>query len=284
MFRITYQNTLKTLLRSWTFWIALAIYLLIALSSGAEVDYLEGYEPDALSLWEYNQYINNLVYGCLVYALPVFAFITTVLVLNRDYGDQFFEIEKAAGCRLSGYFFGRLSVVVTLQLAVLLLECAVRLHVYVAGWGGVEGLSFGAYLGDSAFRLFYTVFAGALPCILFYVGLTYMVGSLFRNGVAAAMAGFGYTLVFSVLLRFKMVLTRMHQYKLAEVYFNYFCHMPDKLRFYLFFWNVEGGQVYMVMYGHETSLGSAALCIAILCGFFAIFTAVSWLRLRKREI
>lgn len=283
MFRVTYKNTLKTLLRSWTFWIALAVYLLILVSTNFGPQYAEGNEPEVLSLWEYNQYINNLIYMHLTYALPIFAVISTVLVLNRDYGDQFFEIEKAAGYRQSGYFFGRLSAIVTLQLAVLLLECVVRLHVFVAGRGGVEGLSFGAYLADSAFRLLYTVFGGALPCLLFYVGLTYMVGSLFRNGVAAATAGFGYTLLFFVLLMFKVVLTRIHQIEAAILYFDYFCHMPDKLRDYLHFWNIEGGQEYMMMFGFETTLGSAALCIAILCGFFAIFTAVSWLRLRKRE-
>lgn len=285
MFFVTYKNTIKTLFRSWTFWLALGAVALIAVVDQPVVTFAEGYKPDSLSLSLYNQQVYNYVYASfLFYALPIFTVITTVLVLNRDYGDQFFEIEKAAGVRLPHYFFGRLFAIITVQLVFLFLASGALLHAYVTGWGGVEGLSLGEYLADSTFRLLYIILGGALPCVLFYVGLTYMVGTLFRSGIAAAVTGFGSIILFVVLQLFKMNLTRVQNIKAAEFYFDYFCHTPDKLKGFLFFWNIEGGWEQMAMRPFYTSLGKAALSFAILMGLFAVFAAVSYWRVHKREV
>lgn len=285
MFFVTYKNTIKMLFRSWTFWLALGAVALIAVVNRPVVTFAEGYKPDSLSLSLYNQQVNNYICATfLQYALPIFTVITTVLVLNRDYGDQFFEIEKAAGVRLPHYFFGRLTAIVTVQLVFLFLAGSVLLHVFVAGWGGVEGLSFGAYLADSTFRLLYTILGGALPCVLFYVGLTYMVGTLLRSGIAAAVTGFVYIILFLVLEMFKMMLTRVQNVKVVELYFSYSCHIPDKLKYFLFFWNIDGGWEQMTMRPYYTSLGKAALSFAILMGLFAVFAAISYWRVYKREV
>lgn len=285
MFFATYKNTVKTLFRSWAFWLAWGVVALIAFVNQPIVTFVEGYKPDSLSMALYNQQVNNYIYASfLVYALPIFTVITTVLVLNHDYGDQFFEIEKAAGVRLSRYFFGRLTAIVTVQLVFLFLASGALLHLYVASWGGVEGFSLGAYLADSTFRLLSIILGGALPCVLFYVGLTYLVGTLSRGGVAAAATGFGTIILFVVLQVFKMILTRVQNSKAAAFYFDYFCHAPDKLKYFLFFWNVEGGWEQMTRWPYATSLGKAALSFAILAGSFVIFAAISYWRIYKREV
>lgn len=283
MFFATYKNTFKTLLRSWTFWIAFAALAVITVPTAWERPiYAEGFEhlaPTTLSFFEYNQHVGNLIASSfLVYALPVFAVISTVLVLNRDHGDQFFEIEKAAGAKPVTYLAGRLCAILTLQIAVVFLWGSLLLHAYVIGWGGVEELSFGAYLVNVTVQMLRWTLACVLPCMLFYVGLTYMIGSIAKSGLVAAFGGFGYVLLYMVMLMFRVTLVYVKGYKAAILYYDYLCHLPGKLNDYLFFYEVNS------IWAGDVSFGKAAICVAFLVGCFAVFTAVSYLRIRKREV
>lgn len=212
-----------------------------------------------------------------MYALPVFAVISTVLVLNRDYGDQFFEIEKAAGSRPVSYLAGRLCAILTLQIAVVFLWGSLLLHAYVIGWGGVDELSLGAYLLDSTLQMLHWTLACVLPCMLFYVGLTYMIGTIAKSGLIAAFGGFGYVLLYMVMLLFRVSLVYVKGNKAAILYYDYLCHIPGKLNDYLFFYEVNS------MWAGDTSLGKALLCIAFLAGCFVVFAVVSYLCIYKRK-
>ncbi len=284
MFRSTYKNTVKAILRSALFWISLVVLVvLVAPAVSGNVSYNEGYEPPALDLILYQQHVYNLVASdFLVYALPVFAVIVTVLVLNRDYGDQFYEIEKAAGMKTAPYLLGRLCGIVSILLVVQLVLADILLHIYVIGCGGVEGLSLGAYLLDSTLRLISLTLAMSLPCVLFFVGLTYMVGTLFKSGVVGALAGFGYIIVFMALLFFKVTLVKMHNIKAAEVYYSYFSHIPDKLGHFCHAVGREDGQRIMAMM--DTSFGEAAVALAMLLGLFVLFAAVICWRTKRRDV
>lgn len=283
MFLSTYKNTVKTILRSKLFWISLAALLIVAAPSiSGFVSYAPGYEPTSLSVSSYQQHLHNLfISSFLTYAMPLLAVIITVLVLNRDYGDQFFEIEKAADVKPLRYLVGRLCAIFSILLIVQVVSADVLLHIYVASWGGVEGMALGTYIVDSTLRLFMLVFGLSMPCMLFYVSLTYMAGNLFRSGIAGAFGGFGYVILYRALLTFKVYLVFEKQNAVAKIYFEYLCHLPDKLSNYLYGIGTEDEQLFMAIM--NTSLDKAALCITFLVCSFVIFAAVSYWRIRKRE-
>ena len=280
MFRATYKNTVKTILRSGLFWISLvALIVITAPSVFGFVTYVAGHEPPFLSVLDYQQHLHNLISGSfLTYAMPLLTVIVTVLVLNRDYGDQFYEIEKAASVKSFQYMLGRVCAILSVLLIVQAVFADVLLHIYVASWGGVEGMTAGTYLVNSTLRLLMLVFGLSLPCMLFYVGLTYMIGALFHSGIVAAFGGFGYVILYRALLIFKAYLVYTKDNTTVKFYFEYLSHIPDKLSNYLFRLGTEIDQTM------DTSLGEATICLCILAGFFAVFSAVSYLRIRKREV
>ena len=283
MFYAIFRNTVKTLLRSWIFWITFIILLAVTLPSVWErPEVAAGYEyllPTSLSFQLYCQHVGNLFQASfLSYALPVFAVISTVLVLNRDYGDQFFEIEKAADISPAQYLIGRLSAIISLQLLVVLVLSGLLLHAYVIGWGGVDGMSFGAYLIDSTLRICRWTVAAALPCILICVGLTYFIGVLFRSGLVATIGGLGYVIFYNAMMMYYVPLVLVKGFEPAKIYVHYLSYRPKMLIEYLFTIESGGGGILV-----RTSLGEALLCIGILVAFFVVFTAVSYWRVRRRE-
>lgn len=284
MFYAVFRNTVKSLLRSWIFWIAFMVFAVVALPSVWErPEVAAGHEyllPTSLSIRLYYQHVGNLFQASfLSYALPVFTVISTVLVLNRDYGDQFFEIEKAADIKPMPYLMGRLSAVISLQMLVVLVLSGLLLHAYVIGWGGVEEMPLGTYLLDSTTQVVRWMIAAVLPCILFCVGLTFMIGSIFRSGFAAALGGFGNVILYLALRLYYVPLVMQKGFLLAKVYFHYLSYRPNMLTDYLVTFEFGGDGLIV-----RTSLGEALICIGLLGSFFAIFSVVSYWRIRKREV
>lgn len=289
MFRATFRSTIKSVLRSVTVWLLLAMFLLILVRYGiqqvqvywdsaeAVQQYVPDYElPEHISFQEYVSEIDNLVHaGSLIYPLALFVVITTVLVLNRDYGDQFFEIEKAADIKPSVYLLGRLSAITAISFVVQWVASFLILQLCVFGKGGVEEMSFLPYLGDALFRLTRTNLCTALPYILFYVGVTYFLGTLFKNGIAAASGGFFYVIAYYVIN-----LLYRHEQAL-EVYTEYLAPMPNKLRYFIAFVGLENEQQMFARFG--TSLGKALVCIAFLVGVGVVCSLLSYLLIRRRE-
>lgn len=310
MFFATYKNTLKTLLRSRAFRIAILAFMIIVTlpvvqsrKASAQVpeavetyvfptwteeqrnEYLENLYT--LSEWEYMERVNGLICGTfMLYALPILTVISTVLVLNRDYGDSFFEIEKAAGVQSGRYLFGRLWGVVSLMTVVTFVWGAILLHVHVIDWGGVVGMPPGTYLLDSTFRLLRMTVSAALPCILFFVGLTYLLGALFKSGLVAVIGGFGYVAAAYLMLYFKNTLIYGKGYRWALNYFAYFYHRPDKLENYLLFFRIDGNpeqEGIEALLWANTSFPEALFCILLMGVCFSVFAAISYFRVRRRE-
>lgn len=289
MFFATFRSTTKSFLRSVTFWLLLAMFLVVLVRYGVQQvqlywegaefvnEYVPDYElPEHITFQAYVSEVDNLVHaGSLIYPLALLVIITTVLVLNRDYGDQFFEIEKAAGMKPSVYLLGRLSAVAVATFVIQWVVSFAILQVCVFGKGGVEEMSLFQYLGDSLFRLTRTNLCIALPHILFYVGITYFLGTLFKNGIAAAGGGFLYAIAF-----FVINLLYRHEQTL-EFYTEYLSPMPGKLRHFIAYWGLENEQQMFARFG--TSLGKALACIAFLAGVGAVCSIIAYARIRKRE-
>lgn len=275
MFLATYKNTVKNLFRSVTFWLAAFIFCLIVLpnmtgsfQSGGIIDE-----------FKYAQYISNLICaGILIYPLPVFTVTLTILTLNRDCGDHFYEIEKAAGVKPLCYIAGRLCAIATVAFLLEWILSFVCLYGYVCLNGGVAGKSIVWVLLDSAVRLTVSDLFLALPNILFCMGLTYLFGTLFRNGIAGACAGFAHVIGFYVIHMFFR-----NSYSWLD-YFDYFSPMPNKVRHYCQFTHIEDGDFWLQMSRYHSTIGITLFCVAFLTGVSAVFMLLSWLRLRKREI
>lgn len=279
MYVATFRNTVKTLFRSVTFWLVFAVFAVILIRYGV-IDHVKaapGYElPPQINYNQYASVVDNTVHaGSLVYPLAILVVITTVLVLNRDYGDSFYEIEKAAGVSPARYLFGRLSAIVSITFVAQWVLTFIALHMCVFKRGGVEGLSMLQYIGDSFFRLTRTNLCTALPQILFYVGITYLIGTIFKNGIVAAVGGFTNAIVFYVIYYV------FGNELWPKTYLDYFSPMPNKLRFFFAYVGLDTEEMMFSMF--DTSFGKALCCIAFLVGFFAVCTAIAYMRLRKRE-
>ena len=282
MFLATVRNTLRTLLRSVSFRLVFAVFAFIQLRHGLQdhVVAAPGFSlPPQLSFPEYAQLLDGVVYGgSLIYPLAILTVVSTALVMNRDYGDSFYEVEKAAGVKPARYLFGRLCAIIALVFLVQFLLSFTAMHISVYRRGGLEGYSALGYFGDSLLRLLRMNLCMALPQILFFVGVTQLLGSLFRNGFAASIGGIAYALAsYALLGRFR--------YSGSEAwyaYYQYFSPMPEKLRYYLLFLGWTNEQEMLELYG--CSFGKAAFCIAFLTGVFVACACRSYCLVRRREI
>ena len=171
MWSKTYTNTLKIIVRSTTFWLLFIILMTTAVSGAIGGFYVGDDEPDVvLSYNDYIQVIANSLISTLAFtALPLFCIVTTVLALNRDYGDDFFEIEKAAGIKYFKYLLGRLTAIISIAAIATVISHSLCLHLYLFTRGGVPHLGQWHYFGDSIVRMLRIDLCVMLPSLIFYI-------------------------------------------------------------------------------------------------------------------
>lgn len=261
-------------MRSWSFWLAVAVAAAIAVREGFTeyVTYASGYEPAVLSYERYVQGIYHRLPMLLSIALPFLTVITTVLVVHRDYGDQFFEIEKAAGINPAGYLFGRFSVIAFTTAAAQWVISFLCISVFVVRKGGVYGLTAWQSCLDSAWRLFSIDLCAALPMILFYLGLTYLLGALLRSGIAAAVGGLGCSVA-------NYAFTILYQYRAFQTYFDYVSPPPKMLLRYVVYQREANGGIQLMGATFEKALLSAGILVA----FFAVCAGCCYGLVKRRE-
>lgn len=287
MFAKSYATTIKNLTRSLLFWIAFAFVIFAVIQRAMSVNYshydvnLGELIPDTdpRYILTYKFYIKKILNAprvwVMLYAVPVFSVISTVLVLTRDYSDGFYEIEKAGGIKTSSYFFGRLSALVSVNLVTSLLALFVPFHLYYFTRGGIdEFTTLWSYIGDSAVRLLRPYIFAVIPGIMVYIGLTYMFGSLFKSGFVGAVAGLGYTLMtylFSMPLQFRM----------PKIYNNFISPIPWNLYSY---WGYYDTEWFTKKICNPFTVSQLALCMGILLGTAIFCFTVSYICTRRRKI
>ena len=270
-----YQTTIKTLYRTKIFWLCFAIITLASIN-----DAWIGYYADGGTVLSFQTYVQTIHNSCsstlLFYAMPFFSIVTTVMILNRDFNDNFFEIEKAAGQKPSIYIFSRLLALISLNVLIFILLHAMCLHLYVLStFGGVSGMNKLDYFFDSSIRLLrFDLFVG-VPCILFFICLSYFLGVLFKSGTLSAIFSFGYLILSDVLILF-------FRNAFPQIYFEYFTHLPEKLRYYLHYYDSEWFD-FTITYA-DTSLFDAFLCIAFMLLVGAICSLLGYVGTLKRDV
>ncbi len=273
----TYNKTIKDIVRAKNFWIVLFIVNIVIIHSVFAGQYRGDNERNFILYYlDYVQMISNMCCATLLsYALPIFTISTVVLVLNRDYNDDFFEIEKSSNVSICAYLTGRLWALLSLNLLALIVFHTLSVHLYVFTRNGVNDLNIFEYLIDSTIRILRIDFCVAMPTIIFYIGLALVIGTLFKNGIASAIVSIGYVIFF-------YIANLMFRWKYASIYFDYFSPIPNKLRDYFHFFNTSEFEGMVKYFG--LSIEKALFCIAFLVGVAILCSAVSYLRIRKRSI
>ncbi len=286
MFLSVYKTTLKKLFRSIVFWIAVLFLLFISVNSA--LDREQSYysvetneiinNTDPKFVLNYEDYVQLISNTCsasiMLYALPIFTVITVILVLNHDYRDDFFEIEKAYGQKASTYYFGRLLALVSVNYICCIIASFLAFHLYIYISGGVDGWGLGLYITDSTLRLFRYLFIVSFPPVLLYICFTYMIGNLLKSGVGAGVAGFGYVLLnylFSYQLRFRI----------PDIYHSYLAPTPGKLRYYMHCYDTVHFEQTLIIY--QTSLKNAIMGLGIILLFSIFYAGLSYLCVHHRK-
>lgn len=182
----------------------------------------------------YRQLQGNVIWASVMpYVMPAFAVVSVLLVLNRDYGDGFFEIERAGGVKPWKYYLGRLTALVSVNGVVGLIAVFTGYHLYYFTRGGYPGLSLTQFFSESTVRILRMYVLMALPVLILFIGITYFTGSLLHNGFAGGVAGIAYVLLtylFRTVLQFRMSLEYtkyiMPSSFYMQIYWDVF-HDPD---------------------------------------------------------
>ncbi len=232
--------------------------------------------PEHLTQGEVLQRIDNTVNaGFMMYQISIFAIILVTLVLNRNHGDQFYEIEKAAGVSPLRYTLGRIAAVMTISLVTLEIFAFFSLQAIIIGSGGVEGQSVLQTVAATFPRMTWIVLGVGIPHLCFYVGLTYLFGTLFKNGLVGAVAGFVYDI-------FHFVTYLLYRYESGWMeYFDMYSQNPRVLRFFVSFVGTEREEMIFPRYG--VTPGRALLSAGFLIGVGILCVAVSCWLTRRRE-
>lgn len=285
MFLCTFRNTIKNIIRSYSFYIALLVLsaVLVDLLTNVSIGYFDhelneaimhGDERFEFTYQSYVQLFCNCVSLLTKYAIPLFAIITTVLIVIRDFGDGFFEIEKAAGASPARYLFGRLGTLTVFNFAVSTFFVFIYFYYVVVPYK-IDGQPFANYFFSGTIWLFINCLAKVLPCVLFYTCLTYCIGSIFKNGISAAVGSMGYVLF--------VYIHNMYNISGNSLFVQYFRPSDQtKLLWYLYYYDTVWFEDTLETF--DTSLSDAILCIAILLVFSTLFSLVSYLRIRKRTV
>lgn len=281
MFLTIYKATFKNLFRTVTFWLCLAVYFIVAFQNATSIHY-GGYSQElkevivdtdprfVLSYSNMCKEISNSARHLLQYILPIFTTITAVIILNRDYNDHFYEIEKAGGIKSSHYLFARVSALISLNYLIAVISHFFAFHFYVYTRGGVSGMHFEEYLTQTTYRLMINNFFRLLPCVIFFVCFTYCIGTLFKSRIIAALCGMSYTIISMIVYRFTLLK--------AGLFLDYFTPNPGYLEKYLYGYYYENIKV------EGVTIEQAAMCLALFFGLSLVFSLISYFRIRKRTV
>ncbi len=212
-------------------------------------------------------------------AVPFVSIVLTLLILNRDYNDSFYEIENAANVKPHTYFLGRIFGIAAAFLSIHYLIGEVLVNFSVARWGGVEGMSFGSYLLNVISGGLLHEITEVLPCVLLYASMTYAFAALFRNNFAGGIVSFIHFISYRLfILGWK---PKGFWRTVVEFYIDYMSQEPRMLLDYIKYYTIAKEDYYS--WGAST-LGEAALALGIMIAFIAIFSVLACRCIRKREV
>lgn len=284
MFFVTCKLTCKNLVRAKTFWLVAVILFLVAVNHASRACY-GVYMPEfdevvmdtdprfVLDYQKYIQHITNALETILSYAGPVLSVVSVILIVQRDYGDHFFEIEKSIGLAYAKYTLGRILTLITFCFCTITLCSFFSLHLYVFLREGVAGIEPWEYLTDSAIRLLRSNLLRTLPCVTVYIVLTYFIASLSKNVILSAVTGLGFVLTNMIL--------GMYFLTAESFYINYLSPTPLKIMNYLYYYDTEWFEIIPILKVTPTEI---LLCIGNAAIISVSLFLLAHLLIRKRTV
>ena len=290
MFSATYKATLKNLIRAALLWVMVMLIFAVATARVTSVNYTRAIvengkilktvtdleEEFHIDYHGYVQALRNNFATMSVYAYPLFAIVSVMLVLSRDFKDNFFEIERAGGVRASTYFFGRLSAVLTVNIIVGVVTSLFHSHFYCITrdvMGNLD-MSLWSYVSETTVRVLRLFFCGHLPGVIFYIGLTYMAGCLLKNGFLGSLVGSSWFMFLYAAMKnnINVKLTKTYQFL-----------SPHASGFYLY-WGYYDTEFFVSEYISLWSTEELILHTAVTVGVGIIGFAVSYFCIKKRNV
>ena len=290
MFVSTCKNTFKTLFRFPSFWMVVlvgtvyGIYNEVVQSSYGYMD-MEIYEmiwdTDPRYILDFQSYIKlfaNMANFLSTHISTMVCAVSTAVILLRDYGDRFFEIEKAAGLKTSAYVCGRIISLTAVNVIYNFALISTCLFSYVITRGGVDGMAPFATFTDAFVRLVLLELIICIPAILVSIAITYLIGALFKNGIAAAVGGLVYSLVYMIIGRF----FGWQGGEIMEMIRNYFAPVPKKVFWFMYYFRTEWEE--MPLETFNTSAKHVAASVTAFVIFTAVITLIIYFKTKKRTV
>ena len=278
MFRKTYINTIKNLFRSPIFWMILVLVILNTFISASR-GFLVGdtSEDFTVSYFLYLKLIPNaLCVWTMSYGIPLFAVISTMLAVSGDYKNGFYEIEKAGGVKPITYFTGRLCAIISVNFVVLTLNSYFAVYYYCLS-RGLSGLTVNELIYDSIVRIFRLIITCELPILLFYIGLSYMVTAVLKNGRLGVIVGSIYVVAMYVL---KNNITYVMG---ANTFSKYFWPLKSTAYQYVNFYDTE--YIHPMLYGYMTEpVREITTWILVFVLLSIVCYAICYVCTRRRQI
>lgn len=277
------KNTFKNTVRSVSFWLIVLIFALIAFYNVGSLSYSQYdlelkeyiYDTDPRFSLDYQGYIKQFctVFDMLMpYAVPLLAIVSTALIVFRDYGDNFFEIEKASGIKPIRYLAGRLGTLIVINVLITTVVAMIMLHAIVLPRNGYTGSN---YWIESSLRILQNVFARAFPCICFYVTFVYALSTIVRNGFLSSALCLG-----CMIACYAADLLSVSN---TGIFLEYLTPTgSNKVIYYLYYYDTEWFDWMLETF--NSSWTEAFVCWSILMGTAGFFFILAYFRIRKRTV
>ena len=290
MFVSTCKNTVKTLFRSPSFWMVVlvgtvyAVYNEVIVSHYGYVDmatYEMIWDTDPRYILDFQSYIKlfaNMSNVICMIPSALLCTVSTAVILMRDYGDRFFEIEKAAGMKPSAYVYGRFVSLTVINTAFHFILLNLCLFSYVITRSGVDGMTALNTFTDGFVRNIFLELIMAVPSILIYLCVTYIIGAVFHNGIAAAVGGIAYAL-------FNMVLNNFFGWSGGEIIAvirDYLSPVPKKVFWFMYYFRTEWEE--MPLETFNTSAKYVVTSVTAFVIFTAVITLIIYFKTKKRTV
>ena len=290
MFVSTYKNTVKTLFRSPSFWMVVlvgtvyAVYNEVIVSNYGYVDmatYEMIWDTDPRYILDFQSYIKlfaNMSNVICMIPSALLCTVSTAVILMRDYGDRFFEIEKAAGMKPSAYVYGRFVSLTVINTAFHFILLNLCLFSYVITRSGVDGMTALNTFTDGFVRNIFLELIMAVPSILIYLCVTYIIGAVFHNGIVAAVGGIAYAL-------FNMVLNKFFGWSGGEIIAvirDYLSPVPKKVFWFMYYFRTEWEEIPLETF--NTSAKYVVTSVTAFVIFTAVITLIIYFKTKKRTV
>ena len=270
MFLQVYKTTVKNLIRSGLFWIMFLILITYSFYIGA----------DRYASTEYNQYIKWTTQASILnsYIMPIFVTVSTSLIISHNYRDEFYEIEKAAGMKPIYYVWGQITALtvvnfVAMTISGLIIINGIREPLVLTG--GYTFMGTWYYIVDISLRLLRQLLFIVFPYVLFYMGITYIVGNITKSSFWSSIIPVSYTVFIIVLQRFRYNIFELH------TYFDYFVPRSNKIIYYLYYYEHYAFEA--TIKSQSTSFPKATVCVIFPLLVFAFSIIISHIITKKRD-